>query len=374
MPVIQAYSAQRYQEQRIAQRSEVYRDAAICAAVERARFIPLLYTIAGLGYAVLIGVGGWMTQAGVGPSIGAFTTFVLMAMRLVLPLFVFGSLINQIQQSEASALRINQIFATEPFVRDQPGALVLDRDLERIDVEHVEFAYPERKRVVCGVSFTLEQGKVLGVVGPTGAGKSSLAKLLLRYYDPGKGHIRVNGHELSALALDSWRARIGYVSQDAYLFYGTVAENIRIGSAEASDAQVAEAARMAGAEEFIVSLPQGYATVVGDRGVKLSGGQRQRISLARALLRNPQLLILDEATSSVDTRTEAIIQENLRALRKDRMTLAIAHRLSTVRTCDEIVVLVDGIVVERGVHADLVLAQGVYAGLWKVQSGGEERA
>lgn len=371
MPVIQAYSAQTYQEQRIALRSEDYRNAAIQAAVERARFIPLLYAIAGLGYAVLIGVGGWMTQAGTGPSLGEFTTFVLMAMRLVLPLFVFGSLINQIQQAEASARRINQIFDTVPQVQDRSGAISLDTPVERIEVQQVEFAYPERERVLCGVSLTLEQGKMLGVVGPTGAGKSSLAKLFLRYYDPKQGVIRINGHDLSSLTLDSWRSHIGYVSQEAYLFYGTVAENIRIGSA-ADDAQIEKAARMAGAEEFISTLPQGYATLVGDRGVKLSGGQRQRISLARALVRNPQLLILDEATSSVDTRTEAIIQNNLRALRQDRMTLAIAHRLSTVRTCDEIIVLVDGVVVERGVHDDLVQAQGVYAGLWQVQSGGEE--
>lgn len=369
MNVIQAYSAQDHQTGRIRRRSEEYRDAAIGAARERARFIPLLYGVAGLGYALLIGVGGWMTFAGIGPTVGDFTTFVLMAMRLILPLFVFGALINQIQQSEASALRINEIFDTVPVVRDQARSHPLDGVLERIELDNVTFAYPERGRVLCGINLHLERGKVLGVVGPTGAGKSSLAKLMLRYYDPQSGDILVNGQPLADIALDSWRGRIGYVSQEAYLFHGTVSENIGLGSPGATADGIMQAARMAGAGEFIAELPQGYDTVVGDRGMKLSGGQRQRISLARAILRDPQFLILDEATSSVDTRTEEVIQNNLKELRHSRITLAIAHRLSTVRHCDEIVVVVDGVIVERGTHEALVAAGGVYSGLWQVQSG-----
>jgi ATP-binding cassette subfamily B protein len=278
-------------------------------------------------------------------------------------------LINQIQQSEASALRINEIFDTTPTVRDQAKALPLEGGLELVEVRDVCFAYPEREKVLCGINLRLERGRVLGVVGPTGAGKSSLAKLILRYYDPLEGEILVNGRALSSVTLDSWRGRIGYVSQEAYLFHGTVSENIRLGSPLATDDDVMRAADMAGAGEFIAALPQGYETMVGDRGLKLSGGQRQRISLARALLRDPEFLILDEATSSVDTRTEEVIQNNLKTLRSDRITLAIAHRLSTVRHCDEIVVVVDGIIVERGTHGDLVAAGGVYAGLWQVQSG-----
>jgi len=369
MNVIQAYSAQDHQTGRIRQRSGEYRDAAILAALERSRFVPLLYSVAGMGYALLIGVGGWMTYSGIGPSIGDFTTFVLMAMRLILPLFVFGMLINQIQQSEASALRINAIFDTSPTVRDEARAVALEGTLERIEVRDVTFAYPEREKVLCGINLEMSRGRVLGVVGPTGAGKSSLAKLMLRYYDPVEGSILVNGLPLATVGLDSWRRRIGYVSQEAYLFHGTVEENIRLGSPQASPEQVRQAAHMAGAAEFIEALPQGYGTMVGDRGMKLSGGQRQRISLARAILRDPEFLILDEATSSVDTRTEEIIQNNLKKLRGDRITLAIAHRLSTVRHCDEIIVIVDGVVVERGTHEELVTAAGVYAGLWQVQSG-----
>lgn len=369
MNVIQAYSAQDHQTGRIRQRSEEYRDAAVRAALERSRFVPLLYGVAGMGYALLIGAGGWMTYSGIGPSVGDFTTFVLLAMRLILPLFVFGMLINQIQQSEASALRITEIFDTSPTVRDEAQAAPLEGPLERVEVRDVCFAYPGRGKVLCGINLTMERGRVVGVVGPTGAGKSSLAKLMLRYYDPMEGEILANGRPLSGVTLDSWRRRIGYVSQEAYLFHGTVAENIRLGSPGAGEDDIRRAARLAGAAEFIEALPEGYETLVGDRGMKLSGGQRQRISLARAILRDPEFLILDEATSSVDTRTEEAIQNNLKELRSGRITLAIAHRLSTVRQCDEIVVVVDGVIVERGTHAELVGSGGVYAGLWQVQSG-----
>ncbi|MBC7356727.1 MAG: ABC transporter ATP-binding protein [Desulfomicrobiaceae bacterium] len=376
MPVIQAYCAEDAQTARIREHSQEYRDAAIQAAWERARFVPLLYGVAGVGYAVLIGVGGWMTWAGIGPSIGDFTTFVLMAMRLVLPLFVFGALINQIQQAEASARRIMELWETSAQVREHTEASPLSGPVRCVELQDVCFGYPGRGQVLCHIHLRLSRGAVVGVVGHTGAGKSSLAKLLLRYFDPDSGQILVDGRPLQQVALASWRSRIGYVSQEAYLFHGTVAENILLGSPHADEAALCEAARLAGAEEFILRLPQGYATLVGDRGVRLSGGQRQRISLARALLRDPELLILDEATASVDTRTEAIIQENLRHLHPGRMTLVIAHRLSTVRFCDEIVVLVDGIIVERGTHQQLVDMGGVYAGLWQVQSGenGEQKA
>lgn len=370
MNVIQAYSAQTHQIGRIRTRSEEYRDAAIQASRERARFIPLLYAVAGSAYALLIGLGGWMTFSGAGPTVGDFTTFVLMSMRLILPLFVLGVLINQIQQAEASAVRINEIFDAKPVVRDRDDAVSLAAPLSRIEARDLHFSYPGRGRVLCGVDFSLKRGQVLGVAGPTGAGKSSLAKLLLRYYEPESGEILVDGRPLPGITLDAWRGRIGYVAQEPYLFHGTVGENIRLSLPEASDEAMRHAAHMAGADEFISKLPDGYKTLVGDRGVKLSGGQRQRISLARAFLRDPEFLILDEATSSVDTRTEEIIQNNLRELRRDRITLAIAHRLSTIRSCDEIVVLVDGIIVERGTHDSLIAEEGVYAGLWRVQSGG----
>ena len=374
MGVIQAYTAQNEQSARITVQSAEYRNAAVAAAGERARFIPLIYAIAGTSYATLIGGGAWLTFTGYGPSIGDYTSFVLYAMRLIMPLFVFGMLINQIQRSEASAQRITELLQTEPAIIDVPGAIHLQNPPRILEFRDVHFAYPGRKPVIHGVDMTLERGKVIGVVGPTGAGKSTLVKLLLRYYDPVKGQILVDGNPLSSIAVNTIRQHIGYVSQEAFLFTGTVAENLLLGKPDATFEEIQEAARIAGAKEFIEGLPEGYETTVGERGMKLSGGQRQRISLARAVLRNPSILVLDEATSAVDTRTEEVIQDNLHRFREGRATLAVAHRLSTVLKSDEILVLVDGVVLERGDHESLLRAGGVYADLWAVQSGHADEA
>jgi ATP-binding cassette subfamily B protein len=374
MGVIQAYTAQADQSERVQNQSAEYRDAAVGAAGARVRFIPLIYAIAGISYATLIGGGAYLTFIGYGPSIGDYTSFVLYAMRLIMPLFVFGMLINQVQRSEASAQRITDLLEIKPVMRDKPGAVRLQKLPTSIEFKDVHFAYPGRKPVIHGVDFTLERGKVIGVVGPTGAGKSTLVKLLLRYYDATNGQVTVDGHPLSDIVVDSWRQHIGYVSQEAFLFTGTVAENLLLGRPDATFDEMVEAASIAGAKEFIESLPESYETAVGERGMKLSGGQRQRISLARAVLRNPSVLVLDEATSAVDTRTEEVIQENLHKFREGRATLAVAHRLSTVLKSDEILVLVDGLVLERGDHKSLLNAGGVYADLWAVQSGHAEEA
>jgi ATP-binding cassette, subfamily B, bacterial len=370
--VIQAYTSEEVQSQRIREQSGEYRDAAVSAALVRAKFVPLIYAIAGCAFAGLIGVGGWITLAGYGPTLGDYTTFVLMALRLVMPLFVFGMLINQIQRSEASARRILELLSITPKIKNIRRAKSLAGPPTKIAFETVRFAYPGREPALNGVNFQISKGQVLGVVGPTGAGKSTLIKMLLRYYDPDQGRILVDGIPLEQLTLESYRRHIGYVSQEPFLFFGTIAENIKLGSPKADDESVRESAHIAGADEFIRELPQGYQTLIGERGLKLSGGQRQRISLARAVLRDPPLLVLDEATSAVDTRTEEVIQRNLRRFRSGRMTLAVAHRLSTIRQSDEILVLVDGLVMERGTHSKLLGAGGVYAGLWSVQSGETE--
>ncbi len=367
--VIQAYTAEKSLLAKVALRSGEYRDAAIAAERERAFFIPLLYLVGGISFSGLIAGGGWLAFSHQGVTLGEYTTFVLFATRLILPLFLFGMLINQIQRSEASAARIAELLARKPKVADLPGAAILAEEPRSLAFTGVKFAYPGRTPVINGVDFRIERGQVLGVVGPTGAGKTTLVKLLLRYFEPLSGEIRVNGRKLSDFTLESFRKHIGYVSQDAFLFFGTVAENIMLGDPEASEARMREAARIAGADEFIESLPKGYETLVGERGMKLSGGQRQRISLARAVLRDPAILVLDEATSAVDTRTEALIQQNLHAFRNERITLAVAHRLSTIRQSNEIIVLVEGMVVERGTHDALLAASGVYAGMWSVQSG-----
>ncbi|GFK95274.1 putative ABC transporter ATP-binding protein [Fundidesulfovibrio magnetotacticus] len=369
MGVIQAFTAEEDQAARVESASARYRDEAVGAALARARFIPVLYAVAGAGFALIIAGGGWLTLTGDGPTAGDYTTFVLLATRMVLPLFVFGMLLNQFQRTEASAARILAVLDLEPAIADRPGARTLDHAPHQLRFENVRFAYPGREPVLHGLDFTLERGRVLGVVGPTGAGKSTLVKLALRHLDPQSGRLLVDGEDMAGFTLESLRGRMGYVSQEAFLFAGTAAENIRLGSQEATQEALERAASIAGALDFIRELPQGFDTPIGEGGVKLSGGQRQRISLARAVLREPDILILDEATSAVDTRTEGLIQENLHAFRASRMTLAVAHRLSTVRLADEIIVVVDGLIVERGRHEELLERRGVYAGLWAVQSG-----
>ncbi|MGB0653726.1 MAG: ABC transporter ATP-binding protein [Thermoplasmatota archaeon] len=374
MPVIQAYTAERAQHDQLSVQSAEYRDAAVDAARTRAKFIPMLYLIAGLAFGALIAGGGYLTIRGTGPSLGEYVAFILFATRLIMPLFILGMLLNQIQRSEASAKRVFDVLDLRPRIKDDTDARPLAAPPARLAFEEVTFAYPGRDPVLNGISFDLKQGEVLGIVGHTGAGKSTILKLLLRYYAPSGGHVRLDGRPLEEIELASLRGHIGYVSQEPFLFTGTVRENIALGSPDATDDQVAEAARVAGADEFIRDLPDGFDTLVGERGVKLSGGQRQRVSLARAVLRDPAILVLDEATSAVDTRTEELIQQNLHAYRKGRMTLAVAHRLSTIRQADRILVLVDGCVVEQGPHDDLVASGGVYADLWRVQSGEGERA
>ncbi|MYL82237.1 ATP-binding cassette domain-containing protein [Desulfovibrio aerotolerans] len=371
MGVIQAYTAEARLLAAVSERSAAYRDEAVAAEAERARFLPAIYAVAGLSFAAVFAGGGWLVATGNGTTVGDYTTFTLFAARLVLPLFVFGMLINQIQRAEAAAARIAEMLATEPRIVDRPEAVALAERPREIAFRDVRFAYPGREPVLHGVSFTLRQGEVVGVVGPTGAGKSTLVKLLLRYFEPTSGDILVNGASLASVTLASYRQRLGYVSQDAFLFHGTVAENILLGDPQADLPAVRRAAAMAGADDFIMRLPEGYNTIIGERGMKLSGGERQRVSLARAILRDPALLLLDEATSAVDTRTEAIIQQNLHEFRQGRLTLAVAHRLSTVRQCAQILVVVEGCVVERGDHESLLAAGGVYAGMWAVQSGGE---
>ena len=219
------------------------------------------------------------------------------------------------------------------------------------------------------ISFDVDGGETIALVGPTGAGKSTVMKLLLRMYDVDEGAIRIDGTDLREATIPSLRQALGYVSQETFLFYGTVQENIEYGTFDADRDDIVEAAKMAEAHQFIQNLPDGYDTKVGERGVKLSGGQRQRIALARAILKDPDILVLDEATSDVDTETEMLIQRSLDKLTADRTTFAIAHRLSTIKDADKIVVLEDGAIVERGSHEELLSEDGLYAKLWAVQAG-----
>ncbi len=281
----------------------------------------------------------------------------------------FGQIINMYQRAHASSERIFGLMDTPSRIREEPDADPLVVEEGEVEFDDVSFGYDDSENIVEDISFDVDGGDTVALVGPTGAGKSTVMKLLLRMYDVDEGAIRIDGTDLREATIPSLRQALGYVSQETFLFYGTVRENIEYGTFGAEKEEVVEAAKMAEAHAFIQNLPEGYDTKVGERGVKLSGGQRQRIALARAILKDPDILVLDEATSDVDTETEMLIQRSLDKLTADRTTFAIAHRLSTIRDADKIVVLEDGKIVERGSHDELLEADGLYAKLWAVQAG-----
>jgi ATP-binding cassette subfamily B protein len=338
---------------------------------------PGMELMAGIAFAFTFVVGGlWLVAGPPGPFtgtllVGEFVTFLFMTQRFVDPLAGAGRIVNSYENARASAERIFDLADRPVTVHDAEAPVALPRSAVRgrIVYDDVTFGYRPDDPVVSEVSFAVDPGETVAFVGPTGAGKSTLAKLLLRLYDADAGAVEIDGVDVRDLALADLRRAVGYVGQDVYLFDGTVRENLRYGAFDATETELIAAARAAEAHEFVRALPDGYDTRIGERGIKLSGGQRQRLSIARAMLQDPAILVLDEATSAVDTETELYIQRALDALTRGRTTVVIAHRLSTIRDADVILVLEDGRVVERGSHAELVAAGGLYATLWAIQAG-----
>jgi ATP-binding cassette subfamily B protein len=300
---------------------------------------------------------------------GDFVVFMLLTQQLTGPMAQLSSIVDWYENAKASGERICGLMDVPVRIEDAPNAIALDDVEGRVAYDDVTFAYDSGETVLEGVDIDAESGETVAIVGPTGAGKSTVAKLLLRLYDVTDGAVRVDGHDVRDVQLADLRSSIGYVSQDTFLFDGTVAENVRYGRFDADREDVIAAAEAAEAHGFIQNLSDGYDTRVGERGVKLSGGQRQRIAIARTVLQDPEILLLDEATSAVDTETEYLIQRSLDRLAADRTTVVIAHRLSTIKDADTVVVLDDGEVVERGSHDELLAADGLYANLWGVQAG-----
>ncbi|WP_323675277.1 ABC transporter ATP-binding protein [Halorubellus sp. PRR65] len=373
--VIKTYNTEDFESDRVDDVSQEYFDSNWNAINTRIKFFPALRVLAGVGFVVTFLVGGLWVYNGEGPwfltgtlSTGDFVVFILLSQRFIWPMAQFGQIINMYQRARASSERIFGLMDEPSQIAEDPDADDLVVDDGAVVYDDVSFGYDD-ETIVEDIDFEVDGGDTLALVGPTGAGKSTVLKLLLRMYDVEAGAIEIDEQDLRDVSIPSLRQHIGYVSQDTFLFYGTVAENITYGTFDADREDVVEAAKMAEAHEFIQKLPEGYDTEVGERGVKLSGGQRQRISIARAILKDPSLLVLDEATSDVDTETEMLIQRSIDELAEDRTTFAIAHRLSTIKDADQIVVLEDGRIVERGTHDDLISNDGLYAHLWGVQAG-----
>ena len=366
---IKSFVTEKHESERLDLESKQYQDLNAKAITLSSAFVPLIRMAIVVGFILIMVYGGLQTIDGV-LEVGTYSVLIFMTQRLLWPLTRLGTTLDLYRRSMASIDRILELLDTAPSMSD--GAKVLDEKAARgaLQFQEVTFRYPNTEEAVLQ-NFQLEVAPqtTLGIVGTTGSGKSTLVKLLLRFYDPESGQVSVGGQALPSLTRASLRSQIGLVSQDIFLFDGTVRENILYGSFEADRKDFELVLQQAHVTEFLDRLPKGLETLVGERGVRLSGGQRQRIALARALLKTPPILILDEATSAVDNETERAISEALEVVRQERTVLIVAHRLSTIRHADRIIVMEQGRIVEDGVHESLVAEAGVYAGLWSIQSG-----
>jgi ATP-binding cassette subfamily B protein len=391
---IKSFTAEAYENERIAAYSEAYEWSNRRAIRLSSAFVPLIRMVIVTGFTAIMVYGGFLVLQG-RLNVGVYSVLVFMTQRLLWPLTQLGQTFDLYQRAMASSARILDLLDLRPRITGGEQPLPLETVRGEVTFENVSFRYQpwpvtsaavtgataispngrsdgavhSARPVIMNVSFQVPAGETVALVGATGSGKSTLVKLLLRFYDVQSGRICLDGHDIRDLRLDDLRSAIGFVSQDVFLFHGNVRENIAYGTFNAPMEKIVAAAQVAEAHDFIMALPEGYETIVGERGQKLSGGQRQRLSIARAVLKDPPVLILDEATSSVDNETEAAIQRSMERITIGRTTIVIAHRLSTVRNADRIYVIDNGVLYEQGRHEELVETNGIYASLWKVQTG-----
>jgi ABC-type multidrug transport system fused ATPase/permease subunit len=362
--VVKSFAQEQGEQRKFEAASERVFALSIAANKQRALYVPVLSFLPLLAQAAVLLVGGRMVIEG-SLSYTDFFFFNVLVLMLVMPLRMLGMWIGQAQRATASGERIFEVLDAEVDVDDRPGAIELPPGPGRIAYHDVDFEYAEGRTVLRDIDLELEPGRTVALIGHTGSGKTTLAALVPRFYDVTGGAIELDGVDIRDVTVASLRRSIGIVSQDPFLFSATVRENIAFGRGDATDEEVEQAARLAQAHEFIERLPEGYETMVGERGITLSGGQRQRIAIARALIVDPRVLILDDATASVDATTEAQIKLGLREAMRGRTTIIIAHRLSTIALADEIVVLAAGTIAARGTHDDLIAHSPVYREIYE---------
>jgi ATP-binding cassette subfamily B protein len=362
--VVKSFAQEQAEQDKFEGRSEALFGQSLRANRQRALFIPVLSFLPLLGQAAALLAGGRMVADG-SLSVADFVRFNFYLSLLMFPLRMLGMWIGEGQRATASGERIFQVLDEDEDLRDAPDARELAPGPGRVQFEGVTFGYDPLRPVLHDVELELEPGRTVALIGHTGAGKTTLASLIPRFYDVGRGRVTVDEQDVRSVTLRSLRREIGVIAQDPFLFSASVRENLAFGRPEATEEELVHAAKLAQAHEFIERLPDGYDTIIGERGITLSGGQRQRLAIARALVLDPRVLILDDATASVDAATEARIRIGLREAMRGRTTVIIAHRLSTIALADEIVVLEEGRVVHRGTHDELLAASAVYREIWE---------
>lgn len=369
--VVKSFVRERYEIERFHRQNELNFQAEMKNVQLTSLLTPTVEFLAAITVTFILWIGGYEVVQG-DLTAGALVAFLTYAVNLANPVKRISRIYGTVQRAMAAADRVFDVIDMEEMIHDKEDAVPLPKIEGRVAVKDVSFSYKEGAPALSHVSLEASPGQLVAFVGPSGAGKSTIANLIPRFYEVDEGVIEIDGHDVRDVTLNSLREQIGIVPQETMLFSSSVRENIRYGRLEATNEEVEEAARAANAEEFILQLPQGYETKIGERGLNLSGGQRQRIAIARAILKNPRILILDEATSALDTESEKIVQAALDKLMVGRTSFAIAHRLSTIFNADCIYVIDGGRIVEQGTHAELLAAGGLYSTLYNIQFRGEE--